>query len=74
MGQQLPKIIDHMGTLGKRGQWTIELNYVQWEDREPQFSINRWSPDHKKMGKGITLFDHEFAALCKKCQGIRFVK
>ena len=39
--------------------WTKELNLISWNDREPKFDIREWSPDHVKMGKGITLSDEE---------------
>lgn len=35
--------------------WTKELNMVSWNDREPKFDIREWSPEHERMGKGITL-------------------
>ncbi len=35
--------------------WTKELNMVSWNDREAKFDIREWSPDHERMGKGITL-------------------
>jgi len=28
---------------------------VSWNDREPKFDIREWSPDHERMGKGVTL-------------------
>ncbi len=35
--------------------WTKELNMVSWNDREPKFDIREWSPEHERMGKGVTL-------------------
>lgn len=43
--------------------WTKELNKVSWNDGEPKYDIRTWSPDHTKMGKGITLTDEEFKEL-----------
>ena len=43
--------------------WTLELNAVSWNGRSPKFDLRSWSPDHEKMGKGITLTDAELAAL-----------
>ena len=60
---KMPEILKHLGVIGQRGSWTIEANYVQYEDRPPQVDIRRWSPDHQRMGKGITLFEHEFEEL-----------
>lgn len=58
------EIKEHLGTLSKKPSgWKKELNLVSWNGREPKFDIREWSPDHDKMGKGITLTDQEFAAL-----------
>ena len=46
----------------KRG-WSKELNLVAWNGKEPKYDIREWSPEHDKMGKGITLSDDEFAKL-----------
>jgi hypothetical protein len=32
---------------------------VSWNDREPKFDIREWSPEHERMGKGITLNKEE---------------
>ena len=54
------EITEHIGVLseGSKG-WTKEINRVSWNDREPKVDIREWSPDHTKMGKGITLTDEE---------------
>lgn len=43
--------------------WTKELNLVSWNDREPKFDIREWSPEHERMGKGITLSQEEMEML-----------
>ena len=43
--------------------WSKELNLVAWNGKEPKSDIREWSPEHDKMGKGITLSDDEFAKL-----------
>lgn len=43
--------------------WLLELNSVSWNGREPKYDLRSWSPDHQKMGKGITLTKEELAAL-----------
>jgi hypothetical protein len=43
--------------------WTKELNLVSWNDREPKYDIRDWSPEHDKMGKGVTLSKDEMAKL-----------
>lgn len=45
--------------------WTKELNKVSWNDRDPKYDIRDWSPEHDKMGKGITLTDEEATALAE---------
>lgn len=39
--------------------WTKEINLVSWNDREPKFDIREWSPEHERMGKGVTLSREE---------------
>ena len=34
---------------------TEEFNLISWNDKEPKYDIRYWSPDHSKMGKGVTL-------------------
>jgi len=36
---------------------------ISWNDREPKYDIREWSPDHTKMGKGVTLSREELLAL-----------
>ena len=43
--------------------WTKELNLISWNGRNPKYDIREWSPEHEKMGKGITLTNEEFAKL-----------
>lgn len=47
---------------GSKG-WKKEFNLVSWNDKEPKFDLRDWSPDHTKMGKGITLSKEELVAL-----------
>lgn len=50
--------------------WTLELNKVSWNDRPPKYDLRQWSPDHAKMGKGVTLTDvelRELKAALEKC-------
>jgi hypothetical protein len=43
--------------------WTKELNLISWNDKDPKYDIREWSPDHSKMGKGITLTVEELKTL-----------
>ena len=59
------KIVKHIGVLSKneKSEWTKELNLVSWNDKDPKYDIRDWSPDHTKMGKGVTLTADEMQAL-----------
>ena len=43
--------------------WTKELTLISWNGGEPKYDIRTWSPDHAKMGKGVTLDKEEMDAL-----------
>ena len=43
--------------------WTLELNKVSGGGRPAKFDLRSWSPDHQKMGKGVTLTDEEIKKL-----------
>ena len=64
------EITEHIGVLAEMaGGWSKELNLVSWNDREPKYDIREWSPDHEKMGKGVTLSKDEFDKLIKIIKG-----
>ncbi|MCI7612155.1 MAG: PC4/YdbC family ssDNA-binding protein [Selenomonadaceae bacterium] len=46
-----------------RNGWTKELNLVAWNDGEPRYELRSWSPDHSRMGKGISLSVAEMGSL-----------
>ena len=57
-------ITQHLATLSTSPKgWTKELNLVSWNDKEPKYDLHEWSPDHSKMGKGVTLSEEELVAL-----------
>ena len=58
------EIVQTLGTVseGSKG-WKKELNLVKWNDRDAKYDLRDWSPDHTKMGKGITLTKEEAAKL-----------
>lgn len=43
--------------------WTKELNYVSFNNHGAKYDIRDWSPDGKKMGKGIRLTKEELIKL-----------
>ena len=58
------KITKHIATLSTSAKgWTKELNLVSWNDKEPKYDLRDWSPDHSKMGKGLTLSGEEIKSL-----------
>jgi hypothetical protein len=50
--------------------WAKELNLVSWNEKEPKFDLRDWDPEHKKMGKGITLSVEELKALRDLLNGL----
>ena len=58
------EIIKSIGVLSTNAKgWSKELNLVSWNGRDAKYDIREWSPDHLKMGKGITMTDAEFIKL-----------
>lgn len=58
------KIVESIAVLGAAGKdWSLELNLVSWNGREPKYDIRSWDPTHQRMGKGVTLSAGEAAAL-----------
>ena len=58
------KILSHLATLStNKSGWTKELYLISWNDKEPKYDLRDWSPDHEKMGKGVTLSVEELSAL-----------
>ena len=64
------EITEYLGVLSENAKgWTKELNKVSWNDREPKYDLREWSPDHTRMGKGVTLTDEEVEMLRKILHG-----
>ena len=58
------EITQNLGTIAEgKGGWNLELNLVSWGGRPAKYDIRSWSPDHQKMGKGVTLTKEELEAL-----------
>lgn len=64
MGAIKYEITKHLGVLseGSRG-WQKEINLVSWNERNSKIDIRDWSPEHEKMGKGVTLNKEELQKL-----------
>ena len=58
------ELIEKVGVIssGTNG-WDKELNLISWNEREPVYDIRTWSPDHSKMGKGVTITAEEAKVL-----------
>ena len=65
------EINHHIGVLseGAKG-WRKELNLVSWNGRDPKYDLRDWSPEHEKMGKGITLSNEEVEKLAGLLENI----
>lgn len=59
-------ITEKYGVLSEsKAGWKLELNSVSWNGRDAKYDIRSWSPDHQKMGKGITFTKEEIIVLKK---------
>ena len=59
-------LLERIGVLSKKENgWTREVNIVAWNDGPGKVDIRDWDPDHKRMTKGITLFEDEAENLTK---------
>ena len=58
------QIEEHLLVLSENDKgWTKELNRVSFNGAPAKYDLRTWSPDHTKMGKGITLTNEEFQVL-----------
>ncbi|EDP67976.1 hypothetical protein CAT7_07218 [Carnobacterium sp. AT7] len=58
------EILEELAVLSENTKgWRKELNLVRWNENPPKFDIREWSPDHEKMGKGITFTNEEMDVL-----------
>jgi len=65
------EIVKQCGVISEgKGGWRKELNLVSWNGRPPKLDIRDWSPDHEKMGKGLTLTPDEAGKLVELLNGV----
>lgn len=58
------EITQELGVLSEsKSGWTRELNLISWNGGAPKYDIRDWSPEHEKMGKGISLSASEVEKL-----------
>ena len=60
------EIVEELGVLSENAKgWRKELNLISWNGAAPKYDIRDWSPEHEKMGKGVTLTEEEYESLKK---------
>ncbi len=60
------EIVEELGVLSENSKgWRKELNLISWNGAAPKYDIRDWSPEHEKMGKGVTLTEEEYESLKK---------
>lgn len=65
------EIVEELGVLSEsRSGWKRELNLVSWNGGKAKYDIRDWSPDHEKMGKGVSLTQEELTELKKLLEKI----
>ena len=58
------EIKETVGVLSESAKgWMKELSLVSWNEKEVKYDIRDWSPEHDKMGKGVTLSNVELKKL-----------
>ena len=58
------EIVEEAGVISSSTSgWNREVNIVRWNEGKPKLDIRDWSPDHDKMGKGISLTSEEVSLL-----------
>ena len=58
------EIKETIGVLSESAKgWKKELNLISWNDKDAKYDLREWSPDHDKMGKGVTLGKDELVKL-----------
>lgn len=58
------EIVNEIAVISESSRgWSKELNLISWNERDPKYDLREWSPEHEKMGKGITLSAEELKTL-----------
>ena len=59
-------IVEEIGVLSENAKgWRKELNLISWNGATPKYDIREWTPNHEKMGKGVTLTKEELETIKK---------
>ncbi|WP_346866981.1 MULTISPECIES: YdbC family protein [unclassified Clostridium] len=58
------EIKETLGAISESSKgWKKEINLISWNDKEAKYDLREWSPEHEKMGKGVTLSREELGKL-----------
>jgi len=58
------EIKKHFGVLSRDANgWAKELNLVSWNNAPAKFEIREWSPDHRRMSRGVIMTAEEVMML-----------
>lgn len=58
------EINENLGVISESSKgWKKELNLISWNGKEAKYDLRDWSPNHEKMGKGVTLNTDELKVL-----------
>ena len=58
------EIVEEIGVISSSTSgWNREVNIVRWNEGKPKLDIRDWSPEHDKMGKGISMTSEEISLL-----------
>ena len=58
------EIKETLGELSESSKgWRKEINLISWNDKEAKYDIRDWTPEHEKMGKGVTISKEELIKL-----------
>ncbi len=64
------EIVENVGVLSETEKgWQKELNLISWNERPAKYDLRDWSPNHEKMGKGVTLTPEEIGKLAELISG-----
>lgn len=58
-------IIEHIGAFGKKGNKTLEVNFVSWCGKDPKIDIRAWDDNHEYPDRGITFTEEQAEGLYK---------
>ena len=67
------EIKEKIGILSETSSgWTKELRRIDWNGRGDKYDIREWSPDQRKMSRGVTLSLRETLALKEMLETVSY--